>query len=242
MKHVVQTALGAIALGALSAPAAHAVVLVDNAHADIGIGGAFVGDTWEWEPHIHDETNDLEYDDLADTFFVANALTATTSSDAPLNVPLYADLFSTSSVVYHLDQNQQAGELYLGFGAEELDPVHWGGALTVTMTAVAGPGDFVIFAYPYDILADTRDGLDGADAFPRLPGSHADLNFVFTAPGDYAVTFLIEGQFSNDSSVPGVLQGTTSSVEATWNFRVIPAPGSVALAALGGFGLLRRRR
>ena len=233
---------GALVGAAIGTSVAQAQTLVDNVHADIAIGGEFVGDVWEWEPHIHDETNNVEYEDLANTLLIANALTATTSSDAPLDNALYADLFSTSSVVYHMDQNEQAGELFLGFGSEELDPAQWNGALTFTTTSVTGPGDLVIFSYPYSIVTDTRDGLDASDAFDRLAGSHGHLNLAFTAPGDYAVTFLIEGQFSDDLSVPSVMQGQHSSVQATWNFRVVPGPGAATLAVLGGFAAARRRR
>ncbi len=122
--------------------------------------------------------------------------------------------------------------VFLGFGAEEIDSgIFTGDQFTISLKAISGPGSLSI--YDLDTFGDpvvwmnTRDGIDGSDSRVAPPGLHQDLNFAFSAPGDYTVWF----EASGDS----VLNGATSSGDVPYSFHVeaVPEPGTLALAAIG---------
>ena len=69
-------------------------------------------------------------------------------------------------------------------------------------------------------------------------GSHAHFNYGFTAPGSYTV------QFEASALLP---DGTpTSSGPVSYQFEVVPEPGTIGLLAVAGLGLViltvKRRR
>ena len=83
------------------------------------------------------------------------------------------------------------------------------------------------------VWMNTRDGIDGADTRIAPPGLHQDLNFAFSAPGDYTVTFEASGN--------SVLNGQTSSGPVDYKFHVVatnevlinPNPPQLQIAAEG---------
>ena len=83
---------------------------------------------------------------------------------------------------------------------------------------------------------NSRDGINGADSRVVGPGLHQDLNFAFSAPGDYTVLFEASGN--------SVVNGLTSSGDAPYLFhvQVVPEPAPFALAGAGALVLMLARR
>jgi len=75
---------------------------------------------------------------------------------------------------------------------------------------LAGPGEFAMyqldtFGVP-TLFMNSRDGLDGSDRVPVPigPGGHTHVNWAFSAPGKYQLTFQTSG------TLAGETQSTTS--------------------------------
>jgi surface-anchored protein len=142
------------------------------------------------------------------------------------------------------DDAHDLGAPFLGLGTEHLTPgVFVDDSLTLTLIGMTGPagGEFSLWrtegvgATPaFDM--STADGIDASDAVVDFPiPAHAHRNWGFTKPGDYALTFEISGQYS---------AGGTVSEVGTFDFQVVPEPGSVALllSALAALAIAVRRR
>ena len=215
-------------LGALlvASAIAQAQTYVDQEHVDIGFDITFEENAGTWSvpasPYIFPNPFGPLERDLQATILVVNSTTATFPNDPPF-AGAYNSLFDDlSKPVYHLDQNEVIdgsglSELYLGVALEELNPSQWQGEVTLELVGLDGPGDLVIFSYPFSFLIDSRDGLSTDDALALFAGSHRHTNWVYTAPGDYTVTLRWTGTLSTDGSVPAPLRG--EQVQATGAFR-----------------------
>ncbi len=210
-----------------------AQTVLQNEHVDIGVNY----DLGAWDLHIHDETNDVEYEP-GDAILRVNASAQTTISANPL----FSFLGTAGSPTWILPNTQNPGLLFLGFGAEELaSGLFVGDTVDLRLTGVSGPGEFAAFDYNFlgdpVVIMNSRDGFSAADTFTATPGGHSDLNYAFSAPGTYTVEFEASGTL-----VVGNL--FTSSGPVAYTFDVVPEPSTWALVALGlgGACLLRRRR
>jgi surface-anchored protein len=108
--------------------------------------------------------------------------------------------------------------------------------IDLTLETFSGPGDFSL--YRLSGFGDpiwyfrTDDGLSSADARSFNSNSHSDLNWVFTAPGDYYLGFRASGTLTGGAS--------TSSDLTIFHFQVVPEPTTAALL-LSGLALAGRR-
>lgn len=230
-------ACAGLCIALLGGAAAPAQTIIDQEHIDVGLDITFVqeGELWTVQPGpyvYYNPTGPFEYD-LAQTILVANASTATFPDDPPF-AGAYDDLFADlTKPVYHLDQNEvidgaALGELYLGLALEELDPSQWTGNLTLQLVALDGPGDLIMFSYPFLFFIDSRNGISASDATTLFVGSHRHVNWVFTAPGDYTVTFRWTGTLASGGGVPINLQGQQVQANGAFRFFVESiCPGDV---------------
>lgn len=222
-----------IAAGCLaSGISAVAAVPIATGHTDVGIAyeaGAF-------DLHVHDENNDVEYSP-SDALLVvrSGALQYSPGGD-------YSFLGPKGTPVWVLPANQNPDLLFLGIGAEELNPGDWIGNLSLTLKSVSGPGSFSLWST--DVLGrpqvwmNSSGGVTDADQVSVIPGSHGHYNWGFSAPGSYEIAFEAAGIHRMD--------GPQNSGPVTYQFQVVPEPHTWALlgfgfAALCWMGRNRRR-
>lgn len=225
-----QLGLAALLAAGMSA---HGQTWLYQGHTDIGID--YDEDVNEWDLHIHDEVNDMEYSPPTNALLIVKA-------DAHGFVPAGAQwsfLGPVGSDVWTLPKVQDSNLLFLGFGAEEIaDGTFSNNQFTVTLTGFSGPGNLVI--YDVDSFGDPvvwmnpGDGLGPADSRTLPSGAHSHINWGFSAPGDYTVTF--------QADAVSVLNGATSSGPVDYKFHVVatnevlinPNPGLLQAAVDGG--------
>lgn len=214
-----------------------AQTLVGLNHEHVDVGAAYDEAANEWELHVHDETNDQEYFPATDArLFIGYGAHTTVPAGAP-----WSFLGSEGSETWILPGAPTPGLMLLGLAAEEIDPgVFVNDQIAFTLKGVSGPGAFAAFdldAFNNPIVwFNSADGITGAD-FTSLPtGGHADVNWAFSAPGDYTITF--------EASGVSTLNGATSSGDVNYLFRVeaVPEPTTGALAGVGALAVLLVRK
>ncbi len=230
MKNQLNLAAAVWLAAALAAPAQ---TLLTTEHVDVGIN--YAGGLWDL--HVHDETNDLEYEPGDAILFVGLGA----SNGVPVN-PLFSFLGNPGDPVWILPQSNDPSLLFLGIGAEELIAGTFVGDLvTLSLTGVSGPGHFALyqtdmFGSP-TVFMNSRDGITAADSYTLGAGSHSHFNWAFSEMGTYTLSFEASGTLVAGNQF-------TSSGPVDYTFQVVPEPGSLVLFVLGGLGLLilvRRR-
>lgn len=147
----------------------------------------------EWELVFLDEATEQEYETDEVLLVARPAAKQTVPND-----PAFAFLGLPGSSVHILPQDETAGLLFPGIAADEIAPGLFAGeTVNLILTATAGPGEFALyevdaFGAP-TIFANTRDGLSAADVYPVAVGSHSHLNWAFSAPGEYRLSFKAGG-------------------------------------------------
>jgi surface-anchored protein len=206
---LVSLGVAAMALGAITVPAsAGTTVSLSQGHADVGVAyedGAF-------HLHVHDGVNDVEYEP-GEVRLVAKSSSGTSVPDDPA----YSFLGDPGDPVWILPEVEDPDLLFLGLGAEEIEPgVFAGDTVHLDVVKVYGPADFSVFTTdavgaPHVLVnSDTLP-----DRITLTAGSHAHANWAFEAPGKYAVVV----------KASGTLAGTgekVSSGPATYRFQVQP--------------------
>jgi surface-anchored protein len=253
----------------LAAPVQAADPVLTTGHTDVGIfyGAEEPGEPSEWDLHVHSEETDTEY--------AAEEVILGVKDEALTNRPVDPAFnfigVGAGQSYYRLPQTENSDLLFLGLGAEEIEPgtfasyfesdprINASGAYirlqVVSVTNLAGgaaPGIFSVWQSDVDgpnVFVSSFDGLDSNDTLFALSGSHAHYNWGFSAAGDYVVTVRATGYTG-----PGQT-GQITSGDASYRFAVgsiaitaasAPEPSSIALMIGAGGGLLgmmiRRRR
>jgi len=106
---------------------------------------------------------------------------------------------------YVLPQNENPDLLFLGIGAEELEPADFvSGTVNLKLISVTGPGHFSMWqstiAGP-SLAVATADGITSEDAIAVEPGTHQHFNYAFSKPGYYSVTVQASGVLTDDGQV-----------------------------------------
>ena len=187
---------GGSRLGFVARPA----MRLDRGHTDAGLAY----EDGEFEFHIHDEENDVEY--------AVNEAVLAVGTAAEQTIPdevAYSFLGRAGYSTWVLPAVQNEELLFLGIAAEEIGTgIFVNDQIRVELVFVQGNGDFAL--YSIDGLGNpvihmnTADGYDDQDAFVVKAGSHVDLNWAFSAPGTYRVGLraratLVEGKAEVES-------------------------------------------
>jgi surface-anchored protein len=165
-------------------------------HADVGV--AF--EEGAWDLHVHDEESDTE--------FAPGEVVLALHSEAMQKVPedpQYAFLGAAGSPVWVLPETEDHGLLFLGLAAEEIEAgVFVGDQITLSLKAVDGPGDFILYhtdAFGAPVVTmNSADGIDESDTRVLAVGSHNHVNWVFTQPGTYRIGLQAAGVLESDGS------------------------------------------
>lgn len=215
--------------------AAQAQTPLYTGHTDVGI--AYDATANEWELHVHDEETDTEFFPATDALLMVKYQAQTT---VPVGVA-WNFLGSAGSSTWILPNTENPDLLFLGLGAEEIEPgIFVGDSFSLALKGVSGPGNFALF--DLDTFGDptvrwnSADGFTGADVLSVPTGGHSHFNWAFSAPGDYVVTL--------EASGLSTLNGATSSGDVNYLFRVeaVPEPATGALAGVGALALWFVRR
>jgi surface-anchored protein len=118
-----------------------------------------------------------------------------------------------------LPQNPYAGVPYVGASAEQISTGVFNDPLTIQLTRLEGPGQFMLWQAgsfgDFDVKMDTRDGISAADAVTILVGGHAHYNWGFTTSGVYRACFQVSGVRVGQTT-------NTVSPETPFTFHVQP--------------------
>lgn len=240
---------------------AHAQVVLDDLHADIGIFYGppenAPGDPPDWDLHVHDHEADAEY--APDEAYLA--VNDSTLDTRPASASFAFIGVGAGASYYHLPQSQVIGQLFLGLGAEEIpsgtfasytesDPRVSGSNewIRMSLVSVSGPGVFSVWRSevggPVPFIS-SADGIGPDDVLFAASGSHSHFNYGFSAPGVYDITFQASAQ---DVNSPGT---TLTSAPATYRFLVgntaiaaaasAPEPGALGLILIPALGWVGRR-
>lgn len=262
-----------------------AVLVVTPAHAGL----------YEFELHLHAEPG------IASDMFDSAGDPVSEAAPGGALLPVVSDALNarpagaewdftgttSGSNLWVLPKNGGSGILFLGIGAEEIDPADLAGSITLTFQGLTGPSGGVFSMWDGDALTSptplvtSASGFGLANAVTIAAGGHSHFNYGFTAPGLYAVTFQATGTLAGGlggGAVSGIgtfmfgvydtdsypvdvpAPGPYSFFETSFDNFIygdghvdlgvalapVPEPSSLALAGLGGAGVLaagwRRRR
>ncbi len=197
----------------ITGQAADPGIAIALSEGDVDVGIAYEDD--EWEPHVHDEENEAEYE--PDEAILHIRPEALTPRPAGANFDFLG--VAVGGSFYRLSAIPNPPVLYLGFGGEELVPGEFvNDEVTFRVLAVSGPGHVSIWddspGGP-NVLVATTDGLTESDARIVLSGSHSHSNWGFTERGLYAITVQFSGTFVGSGEF-------SQSEPATYYFAVDP--------------------
>ena len=242
MKPRTHTETGRVRLLGLAALAATGLTLqaqtpIYSGHTDVGI--AYDETLNEWDLHVHDEENNIEYSPATNALIYVGY-------DALQTIPggaQWSFLGTAGNATSILPDTENPNLPFLGIGSEEIGAgIFVGNQFSLYLTSVMGPGSFALYSLDEfgspTVHMNSADGITLADTLTINTGTHAHYNWAFSAPGDYRITFEAEGN--------SILNGLTSSgdVEYLFTVQAIPEPTTFALAGLGLATLvfMRRRR
>lgn len=185
------------------------------AHVHVQIGYS----QGRWDLHVYDF--DSGRSDPADVRLGVSPAARGVIADDPRHA---AFLGTPGDPVWILPQHAVEGILDLGVGTSAIGPgVFANNQVRLHLEAVEGPGEFALFTTsalgaPVVSMA-TRDGVDPETDVLGVPavGGHLHLNWAFTAPGRYRLSFAASGRL--------VATGEISRSEpVAYHFEVKPLP------------------
>jgi surface-anchored protein len=189
--------------------------VLTQGHTDLAID--YAADAEAWNVHVVSDALEQSYD--ADEVLLQIPGEAKTMVPAD---PRLEFLGKVGDSVWILPEGQTEELLHLGFGGEGVPlGVFVDDAVRVTLRNVTGPGDFL--AYTFDgfgdaqVVFNTRNGITEGDFTRVEAGGDAHLNWVFTQPGNYSVTFEVSGFLAGGNRA-------VSSGPVTFSFLVLRPP------------------
>lgn len=204
----------ALALTGLAASPASAATTIGSGHIDV-LDAEYDGTAFHL--HVHDETNELEYEPADVVLDVPAAAKTTRPSGTAYNF-----LGAAGSTVWILPQNEASatskGVIWPGISTEHLTTgVFSNNRVTYTLTGAqhdaAGDGTYEDSTAEFSVYGvsgsgtvtkfyDGGDGFSSADSRSFAVAAHNHYNWAFEAAGTYRLTFRVSGtKASNGSTV-----------------------------------------
>ena len=193
--------------------------------------------TYEFDLHLHSEDGDLFNSSGASELEAeADSAMLPVVSDAKGTRPAGTqwDFTGTTSgsSLWVLPKSQDVNLIFLGIGAEEVDPADLAGNITLAFDSLVGPAGAAFSMWDVDQatnLIPLVTSASGFGAVPNqitvIPGSHSHYNVGFTAPGLYDVTF------TASATLAAGLGGGAVTGTATYSFGVFDTGESYPLTA-----------
>lgn len=123
--------------------------------------------------------------------------------DSVPNSKDYAFLGAPGTGIWKISQAYTPDWLWAGWEAESIAPaVLRGGHIELRLTEFSGPADVELYVNgdegPERVLSSSQPGLD---TIHTSAGAHTHANWVFTAPGEYALTMVASATASSGQSL-----------------------------------------
>jgi surface-anchored protein/MYXO-CTERM domain-containing protein len=235
------------------ASAAPAQVFLSNTHIDFGMGYGPSG----WDLHIKDDIANIEYSTSGapgGTDWAIARLLGESQAPRPAGTQFDFIGVQAGQNIFRVTDVPSPQGLLMGIGAEENTPGTFasyfesdprvnatGEWIRVRLKAFTGPGHVSLWGTDLGgpvVYWATADGLNALDTFFVLNGTHADLNWAFTEPGEYTLTLEASAFLGPGATNP------TFSGDTVYTVQAVPEPSSLALAGLVGLAGVRawRRR
>lgn len=156
-----------------------------------------------------------------DRIFESIEVVLVVAESAQLSLPAGTPFGDEGDPIWVLPQSQDPDLLYLGISAERIAPGVFAGAPNFRLKHVEGPGHFFSWQANefggLDVKMNSRDGIQEEDKATPVISSHEHLNWGFTAPGVYRVTFQLDARQVGETT-------NLVSEPATFTFHVLPLP------------------
>jgi surface-anchored protein len=158
-------------------------------------------------------------DDTHGMLYASNQCVVVCPESMAFTLPAGTPLGNEGTPLWILPQSAYAGVPYVGVSAEQVPAGILNDPLTIRLTRVEGPGQFILWQAgsfgAFDVKMDSRDGISAADALTIPVGGHAHYNWGFTTNGLYRLYFQVLGQQLGQAS-------NTLSPETPFTFHIQP--------------------
>ena len=158
-------------------------------------------------------------DDTHGLLYASNQCVVICPESMKFTPPPGTPLGNEGDPLWILPQSPYAGVPYVGVSAEQAPSGGFNDPLTLKLTRLEGPGQFILWQAGsfggFDVKMDTRDGIGSNESITLPVGGHAHYNWGFTTSGVYRAYFQASGV--------RVGQGTSSvSPETPFTFHILP--------------------
>lgn len=158
-------------------------------------------------------------DDHGGALYASNQCVVVCPESMKFALPGGTPLGNEGDPLWILPQNPYSGVPYVGVSAESIPAGAFGDPMTIRLTRVEGPGQFLLWQTvefgQFEIRMDTRDGIDSSDFLSIPVGGHAHYNWGFTTSGVYRAYFQAEGRLTGQTT-------NTVSPETPFTFHILP--------------------
>lgn len=124
------------------------------------------------------------------------------------DVPGFEFLGEPGDDIWTIPQRYESGSLWAGWETETLPRgLFVNDTITLSLTEVTGPGDLEVFVNDIsgpERLLSSRDSM--LRSFTEHVGAHTHANWVFTAPGEYTLTFVASAHLAQGGQIASLPQ------------------------------------